>query len=114
KLGPVLGAAIDAVRPTAEGKRVAVTSRVAADVDLVMADSGRLQQVFWNLLINAVKFTPAGGSVAVSAVADGDGARVTVTDDGSGIEPAALPHIFERFRQADSSMTREHGGLGLG
>jgi signal transduction histidine kinase/CheY-like chemotaxis protein len=115
KLAPVLGAAIDAVRPTAERKGVHITSSVAASLDLVTADAGRLQQVFWNLLANAVKFTPSGGSVAVTATADADGgARVSVADTGSGIDAATLPHVFERFRQADSSMTRHHGGLGLG
>jgi signal transduction histidine kinase len=113
-LPPVLAAAIDAVRPTAERKGVAITSNVGAGLDLVTADAGRLQQVFWNLLANAVKFTPAGGSVAVTAVGDDGGVRVSVVDTGTGIDAATLPHIFERFRQADSSMTRSHGGLGLG
>jgi CheY-like chemotaxis protein/anti-sigma regulatory factor (Ser/Thr protein kinase) len=114
KLGPVLGAAIDAVRPTAEGKGVRVAATVAPGVDLVAADPGRLQQVFWNLLANSVKFTPPEGSVTVSVIGDGDAVRVSVADTGSGIDAAALPHVFERFRQADSSMTRQHGGLGLG
>ena len=114
-LPPVLEAAIDAVRPTAERKGVAITSNVGARLDLVTADAGRLQQVIWNLLANAVKFTPAGGSVAVTAAGDsGGGVRVSVVDTGTGIDAATLPHIFERFRQADSSMTRRHGGLGLG
>src|SRR5712691_431685 len=113
-LRPVLAAAIDAVRPTAERKGVAITSNVASRLDLVTADAGRLQQVFWNLFANAVKFTPQGGSVAVTAVGGDGSVRVSVVDTGAGIDAATLPYIFERFRQADSSMTRHHGGLGLG
>jgi signal transduction histidine kinase/integral membrane sensor domain MASE1/CheY-like chemotaxis protein len=114
KLAPVLGAAVDAVRPTAERQGVAITSNVAARLDLVTADAGRLQQVFWNLLANAVKFTPSGGSIAVTAANDHGGVRLSVADTGAGIDATTLPHVFERFRQADSSMTRRHGGLGLG
>ena len=114
ELPAVLAAALDAVRPTAERKGVAITSNVTARLDLVTADAGRLQQVFWNLLANAVKFTPSGGSVAVTAAGGDGGVRVSVVDTGTGIDAATLPYIFERFRQADSSMTRRHGGLGLG
>ena len=114
KLAPVLGAAVDAVRLTADRKGVDLSLDVAAGIGLVSADPGRLQQVFWNLLVNAVKFTPTGGSVAVTATVAHDGVRASVADTGGGIDPAVLPHIFDRFRQADSSMTRQHGGLGLG
>jgi signal transduction histidine kinase len=114
KLAPVLGAAVDAVRPTADRKGIRIVSSVDPGVDLVPADPGRLQQAVWNLLANAVKFTPSGGLVSMSAHADGDAVSVSVADTGNGIDPAALPYIFERFRQADSSMTRQHGGLGLG
>jgi signal transduction histidine kinase len=114
KLADVLAAAIDAVRPTAEHKGVGIASTVASTLDLVTGDAGRLQQVLWNLLANAVKFTPEGGAVTVTAVNHDGGVRLSVADTGSGIDAATLPHIFERFRQADSSMTRQHGGLGLG
>ena len=114
KLAPVIAAAIDAVRPSADRKGVRVESRVAPAVDFVMADPGRLQQVVWNLLSNAVKFTPPNGRVTVAVGESDDSIVISVADTGSGIDAAALPHIFERFRQADSSTTRQHGGLGLG
>src|ERR1019366_445348 len=103
----------EAVTPAAEAKGVAF----AVDVDasfMIIADSDRLQQVMWNLLVNAVKFTPKGGSVAVKASREGSDVRISVADSGEGIEPDVLPHIFEAFRQADASTTRRHGGLGLG
>jgi CheY-like chemotaxis protein/anti-sigma regulatory factor (Ser/Thr protein kinase) len=81
---------------------------------LVLGDHNRLQQVFWNLFSNAVKFTPRGGRVEVSASVNESHVRVSVTDTGIGIDPDFLPFIFDRFRQADGSTTREHGGLGLG
>jgi CheY-like chemotaxis protein len=79
-----------------------------------MADAARLQQVLWNLLSNAIKFTPPGGSVRVLAVARDGRVEISVSDDGCGIEPEFLPHVFERFRQADASAARAHMGLGLG
>jgi PAS domain S-box-containing protein len=114
KLAAVLAAAIDAVRPAAERKGVRLVSDVATTVDCVRADAGRLQQMVWNLVVNAVKFTPASGTVTVSAAAAADTVRIRVADTGCGIEAALLPHIFDRFRQGDSSTTRRHGGLGLG
>jgi CheY-like chemotaxis protein len=80
----------------------------------VRGDAGRLQQVVWNLLTNAIKFTPAGGRVHVELRDTGTSYQLTVTDTGSGIAPEFLPHVFDRFRQADASFTRGHGGLGLG
>jgi signal transduction histidine kinase len=80
----------------------------------VVADPRRLEQVFLNLLSNAVKFTPSGGSIVVEASASSGSAIVRVSDTGAGIEAAFLPHVFERFRQADGSTTRGAGGLGLG
>jgi PAS domain S-box-containing protein len=112
-IGAILDAALEAVTPAAEAKGVAF----AVDVDAsftIIADSDRLQQVVWNLLVNAVKFTPKGGSVAVKASREGSDVRISVADSGEGIEPDVLPHIFEAFRQADASTTRRHGGLGLG
>jgi PAS domain S-box-containing protein len=114
KVAPVLSGALDAVRPTAERKGVRLVALVADTVDVVEADAGRLQQVVWNLLTNAVKFTPRDGTITVTAEEDGEAVRISVADTGVGIDAAALPHVFERFRQADSSTTRQHGGLGLG
>jgi PAS domain S-box-containing protein len=114
RLATVLAAAIDAVRPAAERKGVRLVSDVAPTVDSVMADAGRLQQAVWNLVVNAVKFTPASGTVTVSAATDADTVWIRVGDTGCGIDTALLPHIFDRFRQGDSSTTRKHGGLGLG
>jgi signal transduction histidine kinase/CheY-like chemotaxis protein len=114
KLAVVLAAAIDAVRPSAERKGIRLVSEVAPTIDCVMADAGRLQQVIWNLVVNAVKFTSASGTVTVSAVPEAETVRIRVVDTGEGIDAALLPHIFDRFRQGDSSTTRKHGGLGLG
>lgn len=110
----IVEAAVDVVGPAARNRGVTLVSdvpRTSCDVD---GDAARLQQVVWNLLSNATKFTPAGGTVTVS-VRCGDGVVVVaVRDTGSGISPEFLPFVFERFRQADGSMTREQGGLGLG
>ncbi|MCA1562806.1 MAG: MASE1 domain-containing protein [Acidobacteria bacterium] len=114
-LGSIIGAALDAVRPAANAKKLRLRSRLMASARLTEGDPQRLQQVVWNLLANAVKFTQVGGHVEVELVDAGDGGvRIRVQDDGAGIEPAFLPHVFERFRQADGSVSREHGGLGLG
>jgi signal transduction histidine kinase len=80
----------------------------------VSGDPDRLQQVVWNLLSNAVKFTPSGGHVHLLLEQTDSFAHIVVSDDGQGVDPAFLPHIFERFRQADSRFSREHGGLGIG
>ena len=114
-LGSVIGAALDAVRPAAEARNVRLTPRVAGSGRVVHGDPHRLQQIVWNLLSNAVKFTEAGGTVTIEVgEAPGDRLFVRVIDDGAGIEPAFLPHVFERFRQGDGSASRKHGGLGLG
>ena len=113
ELATVIAAAIETVRPAAAAKGVNVSSQVDRDVT-VNGDAHRLQQVVWNLLTNAVKFTPAGGDVSVTARAEGREALLEVRDSGQGIEPEFMPHLFERFRQADSSSTRSHMGLGLG
>lgn len=109
----VVSAALNTVRPTAEAKGV----RLQPDLEsgaFVRADPNRLQQVVWNLLTNAVKFTPSGGEVRVAVRTTESQVEIIVSDTGQGIEPAFLPHVFERFRQADASSTRRHGGLGLG
>jgi signal transduction histidine kinase/CheY-like chemotaxis protein len=113
-LGPLLTLAVESITPTAEAKGVSVTSALGSTPVSVWADQDRLQQVFWNLLSNAVKFTSGGGRVELAMQVEGPEVRVSVSDTGAGIAPAFLPHVFERFRQADGSSTREHGGLGLG
>ena len=104
---------VDAVAPAAAVKKIHVDVQAAAPVP-VIGDAGRLQQVAWNLLSNAVKFTPPGGHVEVTTTIDDGHAELRVTDTGIGIPPAFLPFVFDKFRQADGSFTRQHGGLGLG
>jgi PAS domain S-box-containing protein len=113
-LASVLEAAITAVRPTADAKGVRLQVAIDRNAGAVNGDPNRLQQVFWNLLTNAVKFTPKGGLVSISLERVDSRCEVTVVDDGMGIDAAFLPHVFERFRQADASTSRRHGGLGLG
>jgi signal transduction histidine kinase len=110
----VVEAATEAVRPAATARGTVIAFEVENAAGPVVGDPARLQQVTWNLLSNAIKFTPHGGHVQVRLFRDGDHAGITVRDDGVGIDPAFLPHVFERFRQADSSRTRAFGGLGLG
>ena len=114
ELVSVIRAALETVRPAAETKGVALTSNVDAEAGPVTGDPSRLQQVLWNLLSNSIKFTPAGGTVAVRVAAVGGQVEVTVEDTGPGIPPDFLPHVFERFRQAGGAATRGKGGLGLG
>lgn len=134
KLGSMIESAIDTVRPLAEAKEIQLQVRLDAQVGQVSGDAERLQQIIWNLLSNAIKFTPRGGRVAVElALVAGQRstdqeilkadiqdpssnlwAQIRVSDTGQGIKPEFLPHVFDRFRQADSSITRMHGGLGLG
>ena len=109
-----IAAAIDTVTPAADAKGVQISSDVPADGLPITADAERLQQVVWNLLTNAVKFTPKGGTVAVHGYREGSDICVRVTDTGEGIRPEVLPTVFEPFQQADTSTTRRHGGLGLG
>jgi PAS domain S-box-containing protein len=113
ELPPILEAAIDAVRPAADAKSIQLLADVTG-TGTVMADPDRLQQVIWNLLTNAIKFTAAGGEIRLSLGRIGPNAVVTVTDTGEGIAPELLPYIFDRFTQGDASVTRPHGGLGLG
>jgi CheY-like chemotaxis protein len=102
------------VSPAAKAKDISIEIDLDASVGPVLADPKRLQQITWNLLSNAVKFTPRGGTIAVRYERAGGSARLAVRDSGKGIAAAFLPHIFDAFRQADSSSTRLHGGLGLG
>ncbi len=113
-LGGVVGASVDSIRPTAAAKDVALTVDVGDGPDVVLGDPKRLEQVVTNLLGNAVKFTPSGGHVSIRLGAIDGRAIVRVEDTGAGLAPDFLPHVFERFRQADASSTRVHGGLGLG
>jgi signal transduction histidine kinase/ActR/RegA family two-component response regulator len=110
----VVLAAVDVVMPTAHAKRVTVRTNLDSRTPNVMGDQDRLQQVIWNLLSNALKFTDAGGSIEVRLAINGRFARIVVADTGHGISPEFLPHVFERFRQADASSSRRHGGLGVG
>jgi signal transduction histidine kinase len=112
-LRAVITNAIETLRPAVTAKQITI------DLDLdstptVQGDANRLQQIVWNLLSNAIKFVPRGGHIEVLLVRGESAARIVVSDDGPGIAPAFLPHVFERFRQADSSTARAHGGLGLG
>ena len=110
----VVEASFDTLRSAAQAKGVVLESRVEDGIGTVVADEDRIQQVLWNLLSNAVKFTPRGGSVRLDARRNADGVVLSVVDTGEGIEPTFLPFVFDRFRQADGSSTRAHGGLGLG
>jgi signal transduction histidine kinase len=107
-------AALESVRPAADAKGVELVRRIEAPDLVIAADARRLQQVVWNLLSNAVRFTPTGGRVEVSVRVQSGELELRVSDTGCGISTEFLPHVFERFRQADSSSTRTHGGLGLG
>ena len=113
-LEEVVRAATDSVMPAADAKGLSLETSIDGDLDPVMGDPNRLQQIIWNLLSNAVKFTPSGGRVRVSLRRNDGHAVITVTDTGAGIPPDFLPHVFERFRQADVGSTRRFGGLGLG
>jgi signal transduction histidine kinase len=114
QINEVIQASIEAIRPAADAKDIALTATVEPDTGYLMADPERLQQVIWNLLSNAVKFTPNGGKVMLYASRQHEHIEMVVTDTGIGINADFLPHVFDRFRQADSSSTRRHGGLGLG
>jgi signal transduction histidine kinase/DNA-binding response OmpR family regulator len=117
--GPVhadalVGAVVQSLSPIAAGKSISLTSVMRAAVPPFLADAGRLQQVLWNLVHNAIKFTPEGGRVEVVVDVADDEVRIAVSDNGCGIEPDFLPFVFDRFRQQDSSLTRESSGLGIG
>jgi len=113
-LASTIEAAIDTVRLSAQAKSIELQSRIDPMVGLISGDPNRLQQVIWNLLSNAIKFTPSGGRVTIRLERKGTQAQIQVSDTGKGINADFLPHVFEYFRQADSSTTRTQGGLGLG
>jgi signal transduction histidine kinase/CheY-like chemotaxis protein len=108
-----IDAAIETVTPAAQAKEIRL-HKVLSRSGPIMGDPGRLQQIVWNLLSNAIKFTPKGGRVEVLLEKVNSHIEISVSDTGKGIKPDFLPHVFERFRQADASTTRQHGGLGLG
>ncbi len=114
ELRVVIQAAAEVVRPAADAKEIRLQLSFDPDAGPVSGDSQRLQQIVWNLLSNAVKFTPRGGRVEVRLERVDSHVEISVSDTGQGISPEFMPHLFERFRQADSSYTRRHGGLGLG
>jgi signal transduction histidine kinase/ActR/RegA family two-component response regulator len=113
-LARVVESAIDSVSPAATAKGVTIRPTIAAQVGAIQGDEGRLQQIVWNLLTNAIKFSPRGATIEIALEGRGGAAVVTVRDHGEGIAPAFLPHVFERFCQGDATTTRRHGGLGLG
>lgn len=113
-LPELMDAALAAIRPTATVKFITITESYADAHGIVKGDRNRLQQVFWNLLSNAIKFTPRGGRIHVTVQRVESYAEVSIRDTGMGIDPQSIGAIFERFSQADSSITRRHGGLGLG
>src|SRR6266852_708629 len=106
--------AVDGIRPAADAKGIRLQSVLASPGGPVSGDPDRLQQVLWNLVSNAVKFTPKGGRVQIQLQRVNSHVELIVTDTGQGIEPAVLPYVFDRFRQGDATSTRAHGGLGLG
>jgi nitrogen-specific signal transduction histidine kinase/CheY-like chemotaxis protein len=110
----VIDAAADALRLSCASKGITLEAPDSRDLPRVVGDPDRLQQIIWNLLSNAVKFTPEGGRISVGAAFDGSAVEVSVSDNGAGISPDFLPHVFDRFRQGDASPTRNYSGLGLG
>jgi len=110
----VVRRAVEVIQPAADAKEVRLAIRVDGEIPAVAGDPDRLQQIAWNLLSNAVKFTLKGGQVEIELGRAASDVRLAVSDTGAGIDPAFLPFVFDRFRQADSSAARQHGGLGLG
>jgi PAS domain S-box-containing protein len=110
----VITGAVEAVKPSADARHIALLTSFAPNLATTIADPTRLQQVMWNLLSNAVKFTPKGGTILIDGRRTSSHVQITVRDNGEGIDPQFLPHVFEPFRQAENPSTRLHGGLGLG
>jgi signal transduction histidine kinase/CheY-like chemotaxis protein len=113
-LGPIIERAVEVVRPSAEAKGLRLLVDLDAEAGAVLGDDGRLQQVVWNLLANAVKFTPQGGRIQLVLARMASHLEIAVADSGEGMDPSFVPHVFDRFRQADASTTRAQSGLGLG
>jgi PAS domain S-box-containing protein len=113
-LAAVVEAAVESIAPAAQAKGISLRKSIGSPAGPVSGDNNRLQQIIWNLLSNAVKFTPRNGNVDITVERVESQLQLTVKDTGPGIQPEFLPYVFDRFRQADSSLTRQHGGLGLG
>lgn len=113
-LRPVIEAAVDTVRPVAEAKNIRLHAALDSETVFVSGDTRRLQQVFWNLLSNSIKFTPEKGSVEIILKRNDSHAQIRVIDSGRGVPAEFLPHVFDRFRQADDTASSPHDGLGLG
>jgi PAS domain S-box-containing protein len=113
-LAGVVEAAVESIAPAAQAKGIGLGKSIESPAGPVLGDNNRLQQIIWNLLSNAVKFTPRNGNVEIIVERVESQLHLTVRDTGPGIQPEFLPYVFDRFRQADSSLTRQHGGLGLG
>ncbi len=114
ELAPMIESVVDGVRPAADAKGIHLRIALDSPTSPINGDPDRLQQIFWNLLTNAIKFTPKGGHVEVRLERIASHVEFTINDTGQGIDPELLPHVFDRFRQSDSSSTRRHSGLGLG
>ena len=112
-LAPLVENTLDTLRPSADAKSITLNTALHA-LGTVLGDADRLEQVVWNLVVNAIKFTPTGGEITVSLEHHGGSAVLTVSDTGEGISPDVLPYVFDRFRQAEASISRKQGGLGLG
>ena len=113
-LAELILAALDGIRPSAQAKKIQIETRFQPVTESIQGDPTRLQQIIWNLLNNAIKFTPTDGRVVINLRDAENGVEIVVSDSGIGISAEFLPYVFNRFRQADSSTTRKHGGLGLG
>jgi len=114
ELATMIESLVESMRPAADARNIELQTALDQSVTPIYGDADRLQQVVWNLLSNAIKFTPKNGSVLVRLEQIDSSLEITVRDSGQGIEPEFLPHVFDRFRQSDSSNSRTHGGLGLG
>lgn len=113
-IASLIEAAVESVRPTAQAKGVTLKKTIAPRIGTITGDSSRLQQIFWNLLSNSIKFTPKGGWIEVVVEQSGSFLEIRINDSGLGISPEFMPYVFDRFRQGDASLTRQYGGLGLG
>jgi PAS domain S-box-containing protein len=113
-LATIVLAAVQTMTPAADAKNIQIIPKISSPPHLIGGDPNRLQQIFWNLLSNAVKFTPTGGTIEIFMEKSDSHSEVRVTDNGEGISPEFLPYVFDRFQQEDASITRRHGGLGIG
>jgi signal transduction histidine kinase len=110
----LISSVVESITPAAEAKQISLRQNIAAGDNFIFGDAARLQQVLWNLLTNSIKFTPPGGSVEINLQREETSLVISVKDSGKGIDLEFLPHVFDRFRQADGTTTRHFGGLGLG